>query len=63
MDPMLYESPYFIGPDGAVAAKTYALFHEALKQSIDQAKKQRQQMIKATGKPAEGKPSKGRKRA
>ena len=33
MDPMLYESPYFIGPDGAVAAKTYALFREALKES------------------------------
>lgn len=33
MDPMLYESPYFLGPDGAVAAKTYALLHEALKES------------------------------
>lgn len=33
MDPMLYESPYFVGPDGAVAAKTYALFHEALQES------------------------------
>lgn len=33
MDPMLYESPYFMGPDGAVAAKTYMLFHEALKES------------------------------
>ncbi len=33
MDPMLYESPYFVGPDGAVAAKTYALFCEALKES------------------------------
>ena len=33
MDPMLYEAPYFIGPDGAVAAKTYALFREALKES------------------------------
>ena len=33
MDPMLYEAPYFIGPDGAVAAKTYALFHDALKES------------------------------
>jgi len=33
MDPMLYESPYFIGPDGAVAAKTYALFCEALRES------------------------------
>jgi DNA end-binding protein Ku len=33
MDPMLYDSPYFIGPDGAVAAGTYALFCEALKES------------------------------
>jgi DNA end-binding protein Ku len=33
MDPMLYESPYFIGPDGAVAAGTYALLCEALKES------------------------------
>jgi len=33
MDPMLYESPYFIGPDGAVAAKTYSLFCEALRES------------------------------
>ena len=33
MDPMLYETPYFIGPDGAVAAKTYDLFREALKES------------------------------
>jgi DNA end-binding protein Ku len=36
---------------------------KALKQSIDQAKSQRQQMIKATGKTAEEKPSEGRKRA
>jgi len=40
---------------------------KALKQSIEQAKSQRQQMIKATGKQkqpaAEAKPSKGRKRA
>jgi len=33
MDPMLYEAPYFIGPDGAVAAKTYALLYEALRDS------------------------------
>ena len=33
MDPMLYESPYFVGPDGAVASKTYALFREALQES------------------------------
>jgi DNA end-binding protein Ku len=33
LDPMLYEAPYFVGPDGAVAAKTYALFCEALKES------------------------------
>jgi len=31
--PTLYESPYFAGPDGAVAAKTYALLAEALKAS------------------------------
>ncbi|MBL7994100.1 Ku protein [bacterium] len=29
----LYESPYFAGPDGIVAAKTYALLSETLKQS------------------------------
>ena len=29
----LYEAPYFIGPDGDVAAKTYALLAETLKQS------------------------------
>jgi DNA end-binding protein Ku len=33
MNPMLYDSPYFIGPDGAVAAGTYALLCEALKES------------------------------
>jgi DNA end-binding protein Ku len=33
MEPMLYDSPYFLGPDGAVAAGTYALFCEALKES------------------------------
>jgi DNA end-binding protein Ku len=33
MDPMLYETPYFVGPDGAVAAKTYALLCEALSES------------------------------
>jgi len=33
MDAMLYEAPYFVGPDGAVAAKTYALFCEALRES------------------------------
>src|SRR5436305_9438012 len=31
--PTLYESPYFAGPDGAVAAKTYSLLSEALKAS------------------------------
>lgn len=29
----MYESPYFAGPDGMVAAKTYALLSETLKQS------------------------------
>jgi DNA end-binding protein Ku len=29
--PMLYESPYFAGPDGEVGAKTYALLREVLK--------------------------------
>src|SRR5258708_1835980 len=29
----LYESPYFAGPDGAVAAKTYSLLTQALKAS------------------------------
>jgi len=33
MDPMLYEAPYFIGPDGAVAASTYALLYKALKET------------------------------
>lgn len=31
--PTLYESPYFAGPDGLVAAKTYSLLSEALKAS------------------------------
>ena len=31
--PTLYESPYFAGPDGVVAAKTYALLTQALKAS------------------------------
>ncbi len=31
--PSLYESPYFAGPDGAVAAKTYSLLSQALKVS------------------------------
>jgi len=31
--PSLYESPYFAGPDGLVAAKTYSLLTEALKAS------------------------------
>src|ERR1041385_6067748 len=31
--PTLYESPYFAGPDGAVAAKAYTLLSEALKAS------------------------------
>ncbi len=31
--PTLYESPYFAGPDGAVAAKTYALLTQALQAS------------------------------
>src|SRR6266404_5380612 len=31
--PTLYESPYFAGPDGPVAAKTYSLLAEALKAS------------------------------
>src|SRR5579859_5704943 len=31
--PTLYESPYFAGPDGLVAAKTYALLSETLKDS------------------------------
>src|SRR5689334_7862700 len=31
--PSLFEAPYFIGPDGDVAAKTYGLLSETLKQS------------------------------
>src|SRR3989454_3690616 len=31
--PTLYESPYFAGPDGVVAAKTYSLLSQALKAS------------------------------
>lgn len=31
--PTLFESPYYAGPDGGVAAKTYALLAETLKQS------------------------------
>jgi len=31
--PSLYESPYFAGPDGAVAAKTYSLLSQALNAS------------------------------
>jgi DNA end-binding protein Ku len=31
--PTLYEAPYFAGPDGVVAAKTYSLLSEALKTS------------------------------
>src|SRR6266550_2538848 len=31
--PTLYESPYFAGPDGMVAAKTYSLLTQALKMS------------------------------
>ena len=31
--PMLYDSPYFVGPDGEVGAKTYALLREVLKTS------------------------------
>ncbi|GAA0893735.1 Ku protein [Fulvivirga kasyanovii] len=31
--PTLYDSPYFIGPDGDIAAKTYALLMQTLKQS------------------------------
>ncbi len=29
--PMLYDSPYFVGPDGEVGAKTYTLLREVLK--------------------------------
>ncbi len=31
--PTLYDSPYFIGPDGDLAAKTYALLMQTLKES------------------------------
>lgn len=31
--PTLYEAPYFLGPDGDVAAKTYGLLSQALKDS------------------------------
>ena len=31
--PTMYESPYFAGPDGVVAAKTYSLLTQALKAS------------------------------
>lgn len=33
VSPMLYDAPYFAGPDGDVAAKTYALLSAALKES------------------------------
>jgi len=33
VSPSMYESPYFAGPDGAVAAKTYSLLSQALKAS------------------------------
>src|ERR1043165_6776178 len=33
VSPSLYEAPYFAGPDGVVAAKTYTLLSEALKAS------------------------------
>src|SRR6266480_4523644 len=33
IQPSLYESPYFAGPDGPVAAKAYSLLSEALKAS------------------------------
>src|SRR2546422_10907875 len=29
--PMLYDSPYFVGPDGEVGAKTYSLLREVVK--------------------------------
>src|SRR5882672_5300998 len=31
--PTLFETPYYIGPDGDIAAKTYGLLSETLKQS------------------------------
>src|SRR5688500_5933848 len=33
VEPTLFEAPYYIGPDGDVAAKTYGLLSETLKQS------------------------------
>src|SRR5438128_375954 len=50
--PMLYEAPYFAGPDGVVAeeARPAVDIMTALKQSIEQAMAQRQPMVKATGK-------------
>src|SRR5437899_229983 len=33
IQPSLYESPYFAGPDGPIAAKTYSLLTQALKAS------------------------------
>jgi DNA end-binding protein Ku len=33
VSPMLYDAPYFAGPDGEVSAKMYALLTEVLKQS------------------------------
>jgi len=33
VDPTLYDSPYYAGPDGEVAAKTYGLLSSALKSS------------------------------
>ena len=33
VSPMLYDSPYFIGPDGEVGKKAYALFTETLKET------------------------------
>ena len=33
VSPALYESPYFVGPDGDVASKAYALLREALRES------------------------------
>jgi len=33
IQPTLYESPYFAGPDGEVGGKAYSLLHDALKES------------------------------
>jgi DNA end-binding protein Ku len=33
VDPSLFDSPYYLGPDGEVAAKTYSLLSSALKDS------------------------------